>query len=82
MLHETAPSQGLSDGLSLIGDLSAQNVVLFYQIGESRLQSLDFLILLNDSLNNVGSIHALSHESALSLRGVWVSFGQFFESGL
>lgn len=81
MLHETTPPQRLPNSFPFIGNLSAQNVILFNKISQSGLQLLDFFVLLNDCLYNIGSVHAFSDQSALSLIGILVSFGDFFESG-
>ena len=80
MLYEAASSEWFSNSLSFIGDLSAQNMILFNKISQSRFKSLNFFIFLNDCLYNISSVHTLSYQSWLSLICILVSFRDFFES--
>ena len=81
MRDETRSTEGFPDSFTLVGDLITKNVVFFNQVFKSALQIFNSFIFADDGLNDVGSVHGLSDESALSFVGVSISILNFFVFG-
>ena len=59
-----------------------KNVIFLDQILESAFKIFNSFVFINNSLNNIGSVHAFSYKPALSFIGISVPPGKLFVSGL
>ena len=76
-MNITTPPQTFPNSLSLVCDLLAKHLILMNQVVKSALQVLNSLILVNNSLGYVGSVHTLSNQQSLLLIRILKSLRQF-----